>query len=160
MKRAYLGLGTNLGDRHGNLDRAVELLSVDPRLAVARRSAIYETEPRDVVDQPWFLNCVVEVETSMFPMQLLAHAQSVEREMGRSRRSDKGPRVIDIDILLYGSFAIKTPRLEVPHPRLTERRFALAPLAELAADLRHPTTKRTIREHLVQIQGQVARRIE
>jgi 2-amino-4-hydroxy-6-hydroxymethyldihydropteridine diphosphokinase len=159
MKRAYLGLGTNLGDRAANLVRAAELLASNPRLSLVRSSPVYETEPRDVLDQPWFLNSVLEVDTSLFPMQLLGHAAAVEREMGRVRRGDKGPRVIDIDVLLYGNFAVRSPRLEIPHPRMLERRFVLAPLADLAPDLRHPLTRRPIREHLAQVQGQTARRI-
>ncbi len=159
MKRVFLGLGSNLGDREENLARALDLLGGDPRLRIARVSAIYETEPQEIAHQPWFLNLAVEAETSMFPMQLLRYALGIEREMGRVRRVAKGPRPIDIDILLYGNFTIRTPRLEVPHPRMTERRFVLEPLLEIAPDLRHPVTRLSMREHLAGIRGQAARRI-
>src|ERR1039458_1321200 len=103
-------------------------------------SRIYETEPVDYKDQAWFLNQVVEAETALFPMQLLTRIGRVEREMGRLRTVRKGPRTIDIDILFYAAAVVETARLEIPHPRIAERRFVLAPLAELAPDLRHPVT--------------------
>jgi 2-amino-4-hydroxy-6-hydroxymethyldihydropteridine diphosphokinase len=155
MKIAYLGLGTNLGDRQANLDDAIRRLTND-RVRVTRQSSIWETEPRDVLDQPWFLNQVVEVETDLFPRQLFQHIQRIEREMGRVRRTPKGPRLIDVDILLYGNAVVKSPELEIPHPRMIERRFVLAPLAELAPDLRHPVLKRTMQELLAEIAGQAA----
>jgi 2-amino-4-hydroxy-6-hydroxymethyldihydropteridine diphosphokinase len=159
MKTAYLGLGSNLSDRHANLDDAVRRLA-NERLVVKRTSSIWETAPRDVLDQPWFLNQVVEVETDLFPLQLFQHIQRIEREMGRVKRSPKGPRLIDLDILLYRSAVVKTPELEIPHPRMTERKFVLAPLAELAPDLRHPVLKRTIRELLAEVAAQDAKKSE
>lgn len=156
MKTAYLGLGSNLGDRHANLAEAVKLLPSE-RLQVKRTSSIWETAPRDVLDQPWFLNQVVEVETDLFPRQLFQHLQSIERDMGRLKRTPKGPRLIDLDILLYGNAVVKSPELEIPHPRMTERRFVLAPLAELAPDLRHPVLKRTVRELLSEVASQAAK---
>ena len=155
MKTAYLGLGSNLGDRRANLAGAIERLRSD-RLRVTRVSSVWETEPRDVLDQPWFLNQVVEAETDLFPRQLFQHLQRIEREMGRLKRMPKGPRLIDLDILLYGNAVVKSPELEIPHPRMTERRFVLAPLAELAPDLRHPVLKRTVKDLLAQIAGQAA----
>ena len=142
MKTIYLSLGSNLGDREGNLRAAIE------RLSPCRVSPIYETEPVEHTAQPLFLNLVVEAETSLMSMQLLWHTQRIERDLGRVRTIPKGPRTIDIDILLYGTTIIRTPRLEVPHPRLPERRFVLVPLADLAPDLRHPVTQCTIREML------------
>ncbi len=156
--RAYLGLGTNLGDREANLDRTRELLA-DGRSSVTRASSIYETEPRDLADQPWFLNQVVEVETSLLPVQLLERALAVERSMGRVRRVAKGPRLIDIDLLLYDHAVINaSPKLEVPHPRMGERRFVLEPLVELAPELRHPVTGRTLREMLAAVKSQDVRK--
>ena len=157
MKTVYLGLGSNVGDRWRNLDRARALIeSAD--LRVVRASSIYETEPREVRNQPWFLNQVLEAETTLFPRQLLARTQRIEREMGRKRIAAKGPRVIDVDILLYWESVIRTESLEIPHPRLVERRFVLEPLAEIAPELRHPVTRETVREMLGRVAGQGVRR--
>jgi 2-amino-4-hydroxy-6-hydroxymethyldihydropteridine diphosphokinase len=147
LKRIYLSLGSNIGDRESNLRTAVEhLASQDVR--VLHTSRIYETEPVDYINQAWFLNQVVEAETALFPMQLLTRIARVERELGRVRRVPKGPRTIDIDILFYAAAIVETVRLEIPHPRIAERRFVLAPLAELAPDLRHPVTHRSVRQML------------
>ena len=159
MRTAYLALGSNLGDRRANLDRALERLAA-PELRVVRVSSTYETAPRDVLHQPWFLNQVAEAETTLFPRRLLARAQKIERELGRKRGQPRGPRVIDIDILLFGEAIISTPDLEVPHPRMLERRFVLEPLAELAPDLRHPATGRTMRESLARVADQVVKRLD
>jgi len=136
-RTVYLSLGSNLGDRERNLEQAIDLLAA-AGLRITRRSHIYETEPQDVRDQPWFLNLVVEAETDLFPKQLLAKLQQIEHQLGRKRIKPKGPRTIDIDILLYGNAVIETDELVAPHPRLPERRFVLEPLAELAPDLRWP----------------------
>jgi 2-amino-4-hydroxy-6-hydroxymethyldihydropteridine diphosphokinase len=146
-KTVYLGLGSNIGDREEHLRRAVEQLQ-GPDLRIVRLSPLYETEPVEYTQQPWFVNQVAEAETELFPMQLLARAARLERVMGRVRGIPKGPRVIDIDILFFGRAVVRTARLEIPHPRIAERRFVLAPLADLAADLRHPVTRKTIREML------------
>jgi 2-amino-4-hydroxy-6-hydroxymethyldihydropteridine diphosphokinase len=158
MKIVYLSLGSNLGDRPGNLSRAIEQLSSDD-LRVLRVSSTWETEPRDVPNQPWFLNLVIEAETSLFPRQLLHRIHRIERELGRVRTTPKGPRVIDIDILLFGRSVVQAEGLEIPHPRLTERRFVLEPLAELVADLRHPVTRRTVREMLGAVAEQAVRKV-
>jgi 2-amino-4-hydroxy-6-hydroxymethyldihydropteridine diphosphokinase len=147
MKTVYLGLGSNVGDRERNLATALAQLAA-PDLRVLRVSSTYETEPVDYTDQRWFLNLVAEAETDLFPMQLLARIVKIERAMGRVRTVSKGPRTLDIDILLYGRAVIRGARLEIPHPRMGERRFVLAPLAELAPGLRHPLTRKTIREML------------
>jgi len=158
LKVIYIALGSNLGDRAENLRQAREQIAAED-LRVLRVSSIYETAPRDVEDQPWFLNQVIECETDLFPRQLLARLQKIERAMGRKRRIKKGPREIDLDILLFGDAVVKAPELEVPHPRLAERRFVLEPLAELAPDKKHPRTRQTIREMLAGVANQVVRKI-
>jgi len=158
-KTVYLSIGSNLGGRERNLRDALGLLA-GPSLRILRVSSFYETEPRDVADQPWFLNAVVEAETDLFPKQLLARLQKIERQLGRKRIRPKGPRTIDIDILLYGEAVIATDDLTVPHPRMEERRFVLEPLAELGPDLRHPVTRRTVREMLRAVAAQQVRRVE
>jgi 2-amino-4-hydroxy-6-hydroxymethyldihydropteridine diphosphokinase len=146
-KTVYLGLGSNVGDREGHLHRAVEQLEA-PDLHIVRASPVYETEPVDYIRQPWFLNQVVEAETGLFPMQLLARAGRVERALGRVRGIPKGPRIIDIDILFFGRAVVRTAKLEIPHPAIAERQFVLMPLADLTPDLRHPVTRKTVREML------------
>jgi 2-amino-4-hydroxy-6-hydroxymethyldihydropteridine diphosphokinase len=158
MKTVYLGLGSNVGDREKNLAAAIEQLA-DPGFRVTRVSSTFETEPIDFTAQRWFLNLVVEAETDLFPMQLLSRTLKIERSLGRVRTVKNGPRTIDIDILLYGKTVIHSASLEVPHPRMAERRFVLAPLAELAPDLRHPLTHRSIREMLDASPAQKVRRI-
>ena len=146
-KLTYLSLGSNIGDRERNLRAAIERLDA-PGLRVLRVSPVYETEPVDYTDQPWFFNLVVEAETALFPLQLLARTQKVERVLGRVRTVPKGPRTIDIDILLYGTAVIHSGKLEIPHPRMAERRFVLVPLHDLAPTLRHPVTRTTVAELL------------
>ena len=147
MKTIYLSLGSNMGGREANLRTAIEHLDAGD-LHVLRVSPMYETEPVDVANQRWFVNLVVEAETELFPMQLLSRTASIERHLGRVRTVPKGPRTLDIDILLFGRAVVHTPKLEIPHPRMAERRFVLAPLADLAPDLRHPVLHRSIRELL------------
>jgi len=147
VKLTYLSLGSNMGDREANLRAAIDRLATSG-LHILRTSPVYETEPVDYADQRWFLNMVVEAETSLFPLQLLAQTQKVERVLGRVRTVPKGPRVIDIDILLYGTAVVRTAKLEIPHPRMAERRFVLGPLHDLAPDLRHPVTRATVAEML------------
>jgi 2-amino-4-hydroxy-6-hydroxymethyldihydropteridine diphosphokinase len=146
-KTVYLGLGSNLGDREEHLRRAVEELQ-GPDLRIVRLSPLYETEPVEYTRQAWFVNQIAEAETELFPMQLLSRMGRVERALGRVRGIPKGPRVIDIDILFFGRAVVRTAKLEIPHPRIAERRFVLAPLADLTPDLRHPVTRKTIREML------------
>lgn len=142
----YLSLGSNLGDRGANLREAIARLAPDVR--VLRVSPVYETEPVDYTDQAWFLNLVVEAETELAPAELLARTAAIELALGRVRTVPNGPRTVDIDILFYGGAVLATPEMEIPHPRMAARRFVLAPLADLAPDLRHPGTRRTIREML------------
>ena len=148
MNTVYLSLGSNLGDRKSHLDRALEQLP-HVGVEVKRLSSVYETEPVGLRAQPWFLNLVVKGETELFPLQLLGRLQSIEIAMGRRRSAvSGGPRTIDVDILFYGNFVIESDELIVPHPRLTERRFVLEPLMEIAPDLRHPVFHLTVRELL------------
>lgn len=158
LKTAYLSIGSNLGDRAANLAAAVKALH-SPDLTILRASSIYETEPRDLPGQPWFLNQVLEVQTILFPRQLLARTQKIERELGRKRGVAKGPRVIDIDIVLFGDSIVHAADLEIPHPRMIDRRFVLEPLAELTPELRHPQSRRAIRELLADVMAQVVRRL-
>lgn len=147
MKTVYIGLGSNVGDREAELRRAVRLLDFYD-LRVKRVSSVYETEPMYEEGQGKFLNAVVEAATSLFPVRLLLRLQNIERTMGRKRSVPNAPRNIDLDILLYLGCVMDTPSLRIPHPGLPERRFALEPLAELAADVRHPVTRQTIAEML------------
>jgi 2-amino-4-hydroxy-6-hydroxymethyldihydropteridine diphosphokinase len=156
-KTVYLSLGSNLGDRQANLRRAVDSLAAQG-LRILRVSSLYETEPIELRDQPWFLNLVVEADTDLFPKQLMSRIRKIELALGRKRTRPKGPRSIDIDILLFGESVIDTEELVVPHPRMTERRFVLEPLAELAPELRHPVSRRTIRELLAATAGQAVTR--
>lgn len=145
-----------MGERDENLERALALIERE-QIHVVARSSIYETEPQDVAGQPWFLNMAVVCETRFFPLQLLTALLRIEREMGRVRRLPRGPRVIDIDILLLGSAVIDTPRLTIPHPRMLERRFVIEPLLEIAPELLHPVTKRPLRDYLSQVKAQKLR---
>jgi 2-amino-4-hydroxy-6-hydroxymethyldihydropteridine diphosphokinase len=158
LKLVYIALGSNVGDRGENLRVAREQIEA-PDLRVLRASSIYETAPRDVENQPWFLNQVIECETELFPRQLLGRLQKIERAMGRKRAIAKGPREIDLDILLFGNAVVKAPELEVPHPRLAERRFVLEPLAELVPEKKHPGTRRTMREMLAGVMSQAVKKL-
>jgi 2-amino-4-hydroxy-6-hydroxymethyldihydropteridine diphosphokinase len=159
LKIVLLALGSNIGDREANLREAVHRLETDD-VHVLRRSSLYETAPQELLDQPSFLNAVVEAETSLFPMQLLGRVREIEQHMGRRRVTPKGPRNIDIDILFYGRSVISTAELEVPHPRIAQRRFVLEPLAEIAPDFCHPLTGKTASEMLAVLEAQGTRRLE
>ena len=143
MKTVYLSLGSNLGNRAAYIHRALESLGA-AGVRVLRRSSLYRTEPVDAPPQQWFLNCALEAETELLPRQLLRMVREVERALGRRRMVARGPRTLDIDILLYGSSCISSADLEIPHPRMAARRFVLAPLAEIAPALRHPVLGCTI----------------
>ena len=144
-KRVYLSLGAKLGDREANLRAAIGELP-GAGVEVERISSLYETEPVDYLDQPWFLNCVVEGETKLGALELLHALREIETRMGSKKEFAKGPRLLDVDILLYGNETIATAELQVPHPRMLERKFVLTPLAEIAPELRHPTWKGTVQE--------------
>jgi 2-amino-4-hydroxy-6-hydroxymethyldihydropteridine diphosphokinase len=147
MKRVFLSLGSNLGDRSGNITKALDGLA-SAGVEVRRVSSFYRTEPVDYTQQPWFINCVAEVATELLPMQLLSAVQRVERKLGRLRSINKGPRKIDIDILLYENAVIRSATLNIPHVSMAERRFVLVPLRELEPGLRHPVTEQTVTEML------------
>lgn len=138
MVRAFVGIGSNLGDRESRLARAVERLDHSPGIRVVRRSRLHETEPVGIPDQPKFLNGVIELETDLEPRPLLEHLMAVEASLGRVRSPDVprwGPRPIDLDLLIYGDLTIDEPDLHVPHPRLREREFVLLPLSELEPEM-------------------------
>lgn len=150
MPIVYLSLGSNLGDRLENLRGAIAALPL-AGVEVVRVSSFYETEPVDFLAQPWFLNCVLQAQTDLPPLPLLRALQAIEGQMGSKKQFAKGPRLIDLDILLYGNESFSTPELQLPHPRLHLRRFVLTPLAEIAPALKHPSWPGTVRELLANL---------
>lgn len=143
----YLSLGSNLGDRESNLNAAIAALSAT-NFRATKVSSFYETEPVDYLEQPWFLNCVVEGKTESEPLGLLHTLRAIESQLGSQKAFAKGPRLLDIDILLYGDLSLDSPELQIPHPRMLERKFVLAPLAEIAPSLQHPAWRGTVSELL------------
>ena len=143
----YIALGSNIGDREENLREAMRRL-IESGIHILRSSHFYETEPVDYLDQGWFLNGALEAETALTPLALLQTIRDIETQMGSKKPFAKGPRLIDLDILLYDDLTIDTPELQVPHPRMLARKFVLVPLAEIAPDLRHPSWAGTARELL------------
>ena len=147
MQMVYLGIGSNIGGRENNCLRAISLLG-ENGLKITKRSAMYETEPWGVKDQPRFINMAVEAETDVSPRDLLALIKKIESEMGRRTGKKWGPRVIDIDILMYENIQMNEVDLSIPHSLMHEREFVLRPLSEIAPDKIHPVLCKTIRELL------------
>ena len=145
--RAFLGLGSNIGDREKNLKTSLSLIE-GAELRIRKTSSLYHTEPVGEVSEPWFMNAVVEVETTLSPEELLRRCQRIEEKMGRQRLIPQGPRVIDLDILIYDQLTLDAPGLTIPHPRMHGRRFVLIPLMEIAPGAVHPRLKKRMRELL------------
>lgn len=147
MVRAFVGLGSNLGDRKANIDSSVELLGEAEGVEVIKRSSKYETEPVGPI-QPWFINSVTEIETSLSPGELLDRCKEVEKRIGRVDSLHWGPRLVDLDLLLYGNRVVNSEKIKLPHPQLAERLFVLLPLLELEPDLVHPELDTPLKELL------------
>lgn len=146
LTTVYIGIGSNLKDKVKNCQDAIHCLHTTPDIEVARSSSLYYTEPIGYEDQDWFVNCVVEIKTSLTPREVFYRCKAIEKAMGRTYLIKWGPRIIDLDILFYNNKIIKEPDLEIPHPRLHERGFVIIPLVELSPDWVHPVFGKTILE--------------
>src|SRR4030042_4456929 len=143
MSIAYIGIGSNLGDREGNCLHAIELLQ-KKGITVTKSSSLYETEPWGLKDQPYFINMAIEIETELEPKELLRKLKDTEREVGREESLKWGPRIIDLDILLFDNIILNENTLKIPHPLMHERNFVLRHLCEIAPDVKHPLLGKTI----------------
>ena len=150
MAIVYIGLGSNVGDRHRNCLTAIELLRQNG-LLIAKQSSMHETEPWGVTDQPEFVNMTVETETDLAPIKLLEVLKKIEKDMGRQDTMKWGPRIIDLDILLYDDIIMKTDSLTIPHSLMHERAFVLRPLSEIAGNFIHPVLKKSITDLLKEV---------
>jgi 2-amino-4-hydroxy-6-hydroxymethyldihydropteridine diphosphokinase len=146
MERVFLGLGSNIGDRIATIQKAKEMISSLPGVSVISSSSLYETEPVGISDQPMFINAVLEIETDLSPEELFFKLKDIEANLGRTETIRWGPRVIDIDILLFGDMIFEERDLTIPHPEMTKRGFVLVPLCEIAPEIKHPRLKKTIKE--------------
>lgn len=155
---AYLGLGSNLGDKKANIHLALELLKNHEEIKVTKVSSLYETEPEGYTDQNWFLNAVVEIETSLSPYSLLRYCNFIEKVLKRERTIKWGPRVIDVDILLYGDFSCDEEVLTIPHPHMLERTFVMIPLYEIAPGL--VIQGKSIKDIVASLTGKVVRKVD
>jgi 2-amino-4-hydroxy-6-hydroxymethyldihydropteridine diphosphokinase len=161
MATAYIGLGSNIGDRIKSIKSAIKLLNKNPQIEVKKTSSFYESEPLEYPNQAWFVNAVVQVETSLKPAELLKVTADIETELERIRTMRWGPRTIDLDILLYDQELVSDADLQIPHLRMHARAFVLIPLAEIAEDVRHPILNKTAREMFDQINTPtIVRKIE
>jgi 2-amino-4-hydroxy-6-hydroxymethyldihydropteridine diphosphokinase len=148
MPTVYIALGSNIGERENNLHQALDLLA-ESGLKIKKVSIFYETEPVDYLDQAWFLNAVLEADTALPAVDLLRTLRAIETSMGSKKAFAKGPRLIDLDLLLYANESLNTLELQIPHPRMLDRRFVLVPLAEIAPNLKHPSWPVTAAELLL-----------
>jgi len=146
MKKSYISIGSNLGDRTYFINTAINYLTASKNITILRQSSIYETEPEGKIDQPKFLNCIVELETKYTSIELLHKLQEIENKLGRVRAERWGPRTLDMDILFYGDESVDCKELTIPHPLIAERRFVLEPLSELIPDFEHPISHKKISE--------------
>lgn len=154
MTKAYLALGSNMGDREKNLKKAIEAIDSHEGIQVKEVSSFYETDPVGYEDQDRFLNAALSCDTTLGPYELLEYLQSIERDLKRVRTIPWGPRPIDLDILIYGDLELTDePRLLIPHPLMTEREFVLMPLAEIVPEVIHPTTGKSIKKLLKELRG-------
>ncbi|NLT96110.1 MAG: 2-amino-4-hydroxy-6-hydroxymethyldihydropteridine diphosphokinase [Clostridia bacterium] len=158
MAKAFLGLGSNLGDKRANLEEALKKLKNHPRIEILKVSSFYETEPVGFIEQDWFLNIAVKIDTSLTPLELLEFCQSIERDLLRKREIRWGPRTIDLDILLYENFTSQSEKLTIPHPRMKERAFVLVPLEEIEPDLVLDGLK--ISQILAKLNGEKVKKVE
>ena len=159
MAKAYVCLGSNLGDRLQYLKRAIKKIEESDKISIKKISSVYESEPMGYENQRWFLNLVLEVKTSLDPFLLLEHLLTIEEQMGRKREKKCGPRNIDIDLLLYHNRIVGSDRLAIPHPRMHQRRFVLIPLAQIAPRLLHPVLKKSVDELLESCEDKSAVRL-